>query len=472
VPSRRRIRRRARAAPALAAALALLVAACGRAPSGPRNAVAICLDTVRFDTFWLPERADLDDPFRPWAERALRFRRAYAPAPWTLPSVASFLTGVYPARHGAGSYRGSEDTLKNRLPPPLHRDFRTLPELLRLRGYVAHAIVRQAFFHPSFGLTRGFDRVEYAEDRDDLLARTRAWLDERQRRTPQTPFLLYLHFLEAHQQHVQGPERVRELAAEMDPAVAAAAAARAPAGACDVADSDACRVYQVYAMSVLHLRQAVAQLLDDLEARGLLERTLVVLYSDHGEEFGDHLAEERARGSDRRGIYGIGHGQSLYAELLHVPLLVWHPERTGRDVEGVTSLVDAAPTLAAWLGERELDADWDGRSALGADARAPGEGRPVFASEIAFGPEESAVIEGRWKRVRRTGPSERLLFDLAADPREARPLRDPRVEGRLDALLEGYEASARAPGAAAVELRPDEIGALRELGYLEDLPED
>ncbi len=73
--------------------LAVASFGCADGTPGPTNLIVVCIDTVRFDTFWLPESAGLSDDFSPWAERALRFRRALAPSPWTVPTVASLFTG-------------------------------------------------------------------------------------------------------------------------------------------------------------------------------------------------------------------------------------------------------------------------------------------------------------------------------------------------------------------------------------------
>ncbi len=441
--------------------------ACGSEGARPFGVVVICLDTVRFDTFWLPERAGLRDPFSPWAERALRFQRALAPAPWTLPSVASLFTGRYPNAHGAGSYLGSSGNLSSDVPPPLADDVPTLPALLAGRGYRVQGFVAQAFFKPAFGLRRGFTGFRQHPKHDALLRMAEEWLD-RERQAGE-PFLLYLHFLEAHREHMQSEELVRARVAAMRDWVRAAAIAAAPADACARPDEHLCRVYLSYVGAVLKLRRAVAGLLERLEERGLLERTIVVLYSDHGEEFHDHRAEQERRGTDARGIHGFGHGQSLYQELLHVPLLVWHPAIPGADVESQVNLVDVAPTLAEWLDLPNPGIDWDGRSLATAEARGPGQARPVFASEVAFGPAEVAVVSGRWKRLRRTEPEERLLFDLADDPGEREPRSDPAVERELDALIDRYRAAARPPGARAAEVSGEDLEALRALGYVQEL---
>ncbi len=67
-----------------------------------QNLILICMDAVRFDTFWLPERSNLRDSFAEWAARAVRFENAHSVSSWTIPAVASVLTGLLPGQHGAG----------------------------------------------------------------------------------------------------------------------------------------------------------------------------------------------------------------------------------------------------------------------------------------------------------------------------------------------------------------------------------
>jgi arylsulfatase A-like enzyme len=239
---------------------------------------------------------------------------------------------------------------------------------------------------------------------------------------------------------------------------------------CGDEDAPSCTHYLAYVQSIVDQLDSVARLLDSLERSALLSETLVILYSDHGEEFFDHEAEQRAWRVDPRGIYGAGHGQSLFQELLHVPLWIWHPDVLGRPLEAPASLVDVAPTALEWLGVEDVDADWDGRSLarwVAGDQPPPGAPRPLYSTRIAYGPEQVAVVRGPWKRIVRTA-TERELFDLSRDPREREAVQRPEIERELDALLASYGAHEPVEAAEPPPLSEAQLEQLQSLGYLED----
>jgi choline-sulfatase len=226
--------------------------------------------------------------------------------------------------------------------------------------------------------------------------------------------------------------------------------------------------YLAYTAAVALLRDAVTRLLETLETRGLLAETIVVLFSDHGEEFLDHVEEETSRALDPRETYGLGHGHSLYQEQLHVPLIVWHPALAGGTHEVPASLVDVAPTLLDWLGLKAQRGD--GRSLRHALAGNPFDPeRPLFASSVAFGPRREAVLRGGKKLLSGGGVAPDLWFDLAQDPSERNPL--ARADAGLASLLAAYRRDEVTAGAPA-EIDPDDLAELQALGYLQDAKGD
>jgi arylsulfatase A-like enzyme len=256
--------------------------------------------------------------------------------------------------------------------------------------------------------------------------------------------------------------------AEVPAAQQARAAAAAPAGICTDLRNEYCRRFQVYVAAVTSLQDTVAGLLAGLERRGLLDDTAVLLYSDHGEEFLEHWGAGAQRAADPRGFYGFGHGHTLYQEVLHVPVLAWHPAAEGREVRAGASLVDVAPTVADWLGVETPAGTFAGVSLAGShdprfDARLPD--RPLFSSGIAFGPRQTAVVEGGWKRIVQRRPEARVLFRLAADPGEKQPVSEPRQERRLDREIGRYR-NLDEPPAAAGRLGDEQLARLQALGYL------
>lgn len=441
------------------------VISCAQQDVPLRNVVIIGLDTVRYDAFWLPNSPNLEDPLTPWLERAERYRQARSPSPWTLPSIASVLTAHYPRRHGAGWYRGGVGALDRKLPPPLSKSARTLSERLRGRGMQTGMFVVQAFFHPRMGLTQGFELQKHFEKREAVVRAFDTWLGIAAK-PGLPPFFGMLHFLEAHREHMRPVEELRLKATEISAELRKAAHAEAPAGICEEAEADACLVWTAYVHAVWKLRASVANVLQTLVAHGVQDDTLVILYSDHGEEFFDHRAEQVERGTNPRTVRGFGHGHTMYDELLHVPLVVWDPRGSGADHEQVVSLVDITPTVLTRLGlEGEPDEDWDG---VPLEARQRDSDSPVYASAMAVGPEETVVVRQGWKLIERTLPDQTVLYDLSRDPKESGRATLAGKESELSALLRSHRARSRAPEPESLTLPREDVEALQALGYLED----
>ncbi len=135
-------------------------------------------------------------------------------------------------------------------------------------------------------------------------ARFNKWAD---RIKPPHRFFGYLHFMEAHHRHTLDREALGEILAEFDSPARKALLERSTPEACATESRYRCPQNMVYNAAVLELRKGVATILGDLEQRGLLDDTLVVLYSDHGEEFLDHQAEQAEAAEEPRGYYGFGH---------------------------------------------------------------------------------------------------------------------------------------------------------------------
>jgi arylsulfatase A-like enzyme len=456
----------------LAALLLLLVpVACVPEPdvevTGVRNLLIVCFDTVRFDSFRAAIPNDPRDPRGKWTPNALRFGNALAPAPWTVPSVASVLTGRDPLNHGAGVFKSPVANLDNEVPSGISPDVPTLAELLGDRGYETVAFVAHPWFESGYGLERGFQSLTLEKERQHLGAKAQKWLSWRTSREDPPPFFMYLHLMDSHRHLSWTFEQRRRRERFLLQRSADLAAAGAPGGICDDRKAESCGQYLAYVRSIAEQLEALARVFEVLEESGQLEQTAVVLYSDHGEEFGDHAQVRQARGADPRGIYGLGHGQSLYQELLHVPLWMWHPDHEGRELLGPVSLLDVMPTALDWLGI-QIEQPLDGRSLAPwvAGAAAPPEiARPLFATRIAYGPEQISLLRLPWKRIVQPGGGE--LFFLPEDPHETAPREDPTVAAELDAQIDAWLAREAATPAPPPQLTREQIERLQSLGYLE-----
>ena len=472
-------RRRSTSSPLLSALtlLSIGLTSCGPEPTpaepeGPRNLLLVCLDTVRADHFWILEDHGIEDRLDPHLTSALSLRNAQAPAPWTVPSVASVLTGLYPAQHGAGHFAARVANLDQEIPSGLSDEVSTVTELLRDNGFATQAFVAHPWFRSGFGLERGFQKLRLAKKAQPLIERAIRWIDDHSKSPDPTRFFVYLHFMEAHAAKRQSEEESASSIAEIPEAVRQDVVSRAVTTVCRRPESPRCRRYQTYVSEVLHLREKIAVLLDELHERELLEETLVILYSDHGEEFREHAPEQETRGLDPREYSGAGHGQSLYQELLHVPVVIWHPGLIPKQARELTSLLDLTPSILDWLDLPSPGRRWPGAH-LDRVLEEPRlqANRILFASGISFGPEQYSVRRGPWKRVR-FAPEDFELFDLTTDPLEKAPAADTSIATELDRRLELFVRAGNRPTSETPEVSDQDLEKLRAVGYLQGVSRD
>jgi arylsulfatase A-like enzyme len=211
-----------------------------------------------------------------------------------------------------------------------------------------------------------------------------------------------------------------------------------------------------YDGDILFADDVVGRILAALEARGLGERTLVVLTSDHGEEFYEHR--------------NWGHGQSVYEELAHVPLILRHPRAfpAGGRIERPVMLVDLMPTILELAGAAPLPS-LAGRSFVGAGAGSAPADEAYVELIYRYG-WARALVQGSRKLVRMVrGEDDRTaIYDLSRDPGEQAPAGagDEDLTARMHAI-DGWASEHRSAPAEDVEIDGDMAGRLKALGYLE-----
>ncbi len=458
----------------------------------------ITLDTVRADRLGCYGHERIETPHLDRiAREGILFENAFSSVPSTLPSHASILTGMYPARHGIhdnGVYY-------------LEAGVETLAERLRAEDYATAAFVSAFVLDAQFGLDQGFelfdDQMELALSRSDPRAiRRAAHLSDEKRRwfaqlaspserradsvtqaamdwlraLDSEPFFLWLHYFDAHQPY--RPPEPWDTA--YDPGYAGVLdgfahtfklAQRRHGWARDaVPAAEIAHMQARYDGEISFLDQWIGRLLGLLEQRDMLERSLVVVVGDHGEGFGEHLQ-----------IWE--HNAEIYDEAVRVPLLVRLPggEQRGRRIADLVRTVDVAPTVLDLLGLTP----W--RYVDGTSLRALIEG----TAESAPAP---ILLEARRERqVHETQTSSlglrtedhkliltldrsgrvvsRELFDLKEDPGERRTLteREPaRTRAMTRELLARQEELERQRDALPFRgLDRMTSDALRALGYLD-----
>ena len=437
----------------------------------PLSVVLVSIDTLRADQVGFlggpPGRTPHLDAL---ALRSWVFERTWTQCSYTLPAHVSLFSGQFPSVHGVHDPAQRVSRERTQL----------LAEILAQRGYATAAFTGGGFVDPRFGFARGFEVYGTLDPVANLESpRVQAWLEASEeldlegaaelqvdgvldwvRGTAGSPFFLFLHTYAAHE--FDPPARHLEALGFAPPDAATDEAARSLLSSGQVLGNGPqdrvhlARLEELYAGGVRQADAGVGRLVEGLEGLGLLNRTLIVVTSDHGKELGDHGY--------------VGHGHTLYEELLRIPLLVFDPRRGSGRSDRPAMLVDVLPTVLAGL-DLPLPRGVGGHDLFGPEEA----GRARFA-ELAALSTQRALARGNLKTIHRPpgrggilppGPEEQS-FDLRLDPGEQRPLApDP---DRLEFLLRFHRdlvdqgrALGRAPDLGTLD--QGLVGRLRALGY-------
>jgi arylsulfatase A-like enzyme len=291
--------------------------------------VLVVIDTLRADHLSLYGHSRLTSPNLDAIGRdGVWFSRAYAHSGWTLPSFSSLFSGLLPHQHGVGRDR-TNIHLFGRLRP----EVQTLAELLADGGYRTAAVMNNTFLAPEFGLSQGFESYLWqgASNQDfrsakDTVDEGMAWLD-----TAEQPAFLVLHFMEPHANY-DPREAVRHRFTK-----AGEAPVPVPFTYQDgqreepYSELDIEYLKALYDEEILDADLGVGHLVQSLRDRNSFDQTVLVVTSDHGEEFWDHGRFE--------------HGQNLHSELTRVPLVMHGPGLMGGEVDVVVEHLDLFETL-------------------------------------------------------------------------------------------------------------------------------
>jgi arylsulfatase A-like enzyme len=388
-----------------------------------KHVFLITIDTLRRDALSCYNPGGADTPhIDQLANDAVIYDRAYSPSPWTLPSLASIMTGVSPLVHGA--------MLKvSRVP----RALRTLGEYMRDAGYYTAIVGWSGILSPQYNVVQGFMH-------EDIYPKTPSggtvgeaiahrWLRAGSPVEPSTRVLtdvsvdwieanvahdsfMWIHYLDPHQPYEppaeylpdeDPPERmgnrfmvanVMKVPLEQTPGVAQRKWVRS-----------------LYDAEVRYVDDNVGRFVSTLKELGIYDESLIILTSDHGEEFWEHGRFE--------------HGHSLYNELVGVPLLIKPPKFAGhKRYDGVVSNGSIMPTVAALCGIDVPDSSLSYQSISRTFQPNAQERREAhaFCTGVMYYQQKEAIIFHDRKYIRSLATGREELYDLEEDPDEQYPI--------------------------------------------------
>lgn len=393
----------------------------GERPPVARNVVLVVIDTLRQDRVGAYGYAR---PITPTLDRlaaAGALADGLAPSSWTRPSAGTIFTGLEPLRHQVA-------IKTDRIPATVP----TLPELLRARGFSTVGLTTNGHVAAAWGFDRGFDQFDATWNlglgHDTPAAEVNRALAPRLARL-RPPYFLYVHYLDPHQPYAppKGWDG-RPLPPDLAALAPLAEGPNLPGGG-GATRAQLEAASELYDGEVRAADAALGDLLDLLRERGLERETLVVVLSDHGEEFGEHGR--------------VGHGKTLDAEVVRVPLVFHAPGALppGRRL-GRFPLASLVPTLLDLVaGGAPEGVGFDGPSY--ADALTGRGPEPPPAPRLLYlegDPDAGlALVDGDWKLLLQLRPYRKQLFALTSDPAERvdRSATEPAVFARLAGQLAG-----------------------------------
>ncbi len=440
-----------------------------RRPTARPNVIVILVDTLRADYLGCYGFAgDVSPHIDEFAARSVRFANCSSQSPWTAPSVGSLFTSRYPfpVPQPGGQFRISV--------LPEHHE--TLAESLQNAGYETRAFVENGLIIPQAGFSQGFDRYQQkrsASEPFNAFVKFFKWFESRKE---DRPFFAYIHVMDVH-----GPYRYLEenfaaiadsssLGPERELTATEIEERPGPIGTfvpwADAAKGSQRRAWRgAYAAGIRLFDQKFGEQVEQLEAAGLFENSLIIFTSDHGEQLLDHG--------------GWGHGHNLHHYQTNVPLMVHYPPYTneGKTIDEVVSLIDLTPTIAEicgltaaeeWEGESLVDLlDGGTRSLLDGGTRS---NQVAFATSIIGDPyifsirsrDRLLIYDGRERK------SEMFDITLPSWQREDLASAEPESAKKLGADLQNHIRRQRQqdPAMGSLPMPEDMIDHVRELGYL------
>jgi hypothetical protein len=417
-----------------------------KAKGNGNNVIFIVMDTLRADVLGAyGSRSKLTPHLDAFARNSLVVDRAWTQYTWTTPSFVSYMTSQYARTHGWTYYMGEGSELFH-----LEDSVPTLAEVLAKQGYITTGVSVNGRVDAKVSMDRGFEK--WTGPSPDSMAVKRVLEDMDLWATDGAPNFLYAHFMSTH----------TPLSPSVEGQKVAGVSVSVPKGGIlyykDSVNREPTEAKhqamfrQAYMATVFDADRVIHSVIQGLEDRGLMDDTMVVVFSDHGELLGEHGLN--------------GHGPHVYEQLTWIPLIVrasWMSK--GRLKDRVAGLIDLAPSVLHALDlEHETPAGWQGESLYKAPTR------EITVSER--GTQMAFIQDGQYKTIEDGGRG--MGFDVLADPAEGFdlsldhknivPLHAAAVQWRLD-YPQGTNDGPLLM--LTTQEKSDEMEKLKALGYVE-----
>lgn len=463
-------------------------------PEKPLNIIFIIADACRYDSLGINGGEVPTPNLDRLGKEGIIFRNAYSNAPWTVPSMLSMTSSLYPAVFQSISRFGTSYSASPKV------EF--FAERLRTRGYHTIAVNANNILGKRDLTLMGFDKTHIIEYRYRLqrlryyrviwkihylfrrflgltqLPDTTAKVTEKGEqflKENPTPFFLYLHYMNPHDPYNPPAKYLKDIKYTgalqppfypTDPFHQAEDRAHPQEmdiklGLFPLGKEDKRFIKELYLGNVRYLDEKIGELMETVRELGLEENTVVIFTADHGEAFWEHEQ--------------WSHGHCLYDELLHIPLIFWGAGLKPGVVESQVSMIDMVPTLAEMLGI-EPNPVWRGKSFYPVlkDPSYQIQPKPIFAEGTRRPEEMKAIRSNEYKLIVGKLTGKKQLFNLKDDPAEQKNIWDenPELAQELEEELNLWQAQNQALKNKLLvrELTPEERKEfeerLRAAGYI------
>ncbi|MFQ5823234.1 MAG: sulfatase [bacterium] len=428
----------------LLAALGIYGCLKGRS-AGRYNLILISIDTLRADRLGAYGYArDTSPNLNAFAEKGVLFRHVVAECSWTLPSHVTMLTGLFPSTHGA-----THPALK---PGP---DTEFLAEILRAEGYRTIGHTEGGYVGAEYGFGRGFEFFD--DTRRGLPAILEEAAAQIREFSPDDRYFCFLHTYDVHCPYTPSEPYAEMFQTEDAQFIDTRWRCGNPHYNRMVLSEGQVRfLSNAYDASIREADEHLGRFIQFLETSGVLDNTVVVVTSDHGEEFREHGQ--------------IGHERTLYREVLMVPLIILAPGLTPMRVDTPVGLVDLTPTILDLLG-LPVPSTMEGESLLPLATREPGTdpNSGTRISELQWQLFLRSVMTPKWHLILNLRTDEEKLFAVVNDPLEGQDLSavNEKEVSQLLAVLERHRDGRQQRTPEPLDrVTPKQRELLRSLGYI------
>jgi len=350
-----------------------------KVPSTP-NVLLIIADALRADHLGCygynrPTSPQIDK----FAADALVFEKAMSNSPWTKPSMGTVFTSLYPHEHQAFSWMDN-----------LSDGCLTLAEVFRNRNYATFSIQTNSSITKKHNFKQGFQYYDemVLEKGEIVTSHFNSWIKKHKKK----PFFAYLHYMDTHVPY-NAPQEFSQIFKLKDNSLFTPGEFQTIdvrlLGEMGLSINNKQSLVNLYDAAIKYFDCNFEKIVDNLKKLGILNKTIIILTSDHGEEFWEHD--------------GFAHGHTVYNELLHVPLIIGYSSHLpGKHIKSHVQLLDLFPTILSLAGIKN-DFELRGRDLASAALNNIQINEEIFVEGILFGAEKKGILKDGWKLIENTG---------------------------------------------------------------------